>query len=194
MANYFGNASNNVRVMGNTNDNMFGFAGNDTLTGGFGNDFIHGNEGNDILIGGIGNDVLFGGDGNDTLNGGAGNDIIYASGGNDLVIGGAGLDVLMGRTGNDRFDFNFVSDSPVGVNRDIILDFEGKGAAAGDVIDLSTIDANSTIAGNQTFTTAQLSYSAGVLTANVIGLADFQVFLVGAPAVDTVGPTNDFIL
>lgn len=194
MANYFGNALNNVRGMGSSNDNMFGFAGNDTLNGGAGNDFIHGNEGIDTLIGGLGNDVLFGGDGNDSLDGGAGNDVIYASGGNDYILGGTGLDVLMGRSGNDRFDFNSVSDSPVGANRDIILDFEGRGALAGDVVDLSTIDANVIAAGNQAFATSQLSYSGGVLTANVHGGADLQVLLIGSPPLDVVGPTNDLML
>ena len=40
---------------------------------------------------------------------------------------------------------------PGAANRDVIIDFFGAGAKGGDAIDLSTIDANSGVGGNQAF-------------------------------------------
>jgi hypothetical protein len=50
------------------------------------------------------------------------------------------------------------------------------------VIDLSTIDANVNIAGNQAFATSQLSYSGGMLTTNVHG-GDLRILLIGSPLI-----------
>lgn len=94
------------------------------------------------MTGGALADLIDGGNGNDTLRGGAGN---------DTLIGGLGADSLYGELGNDLFDYNSVNDSLVGVARDVIRDFAGAGAALGDRIDLTTIDANSVVAGNQAF-------------------------------------------
>lgn len=57
--------------------------------------------------------------------------------GKDTLIGGAGRDVMSGGGGNDTFDFNALSESAVGANRDVINGF----AAGVDEIDLSSIDA-----------------------------------------------------
>ena len=76
--------------------------------------------------------------------------------GADTLAGGANADVLIGGFGWDRFDFNFVSDSTA-TARDAIRAgggapaFEGAGVAWGDVIDLSGIDANAVMPGNQAF-------------------------------------------
>jgi Ca2+-binding RTX toxin-like protein len=76
--------------------------------------------------------------------------------GADTLVGGANADVLIGGFGPDRFDFNFVSDSTT-TARDAIragggaLAFEGAGVDGGDRIDLSGIDANTSMAGNQAF-------------------------------------------
>ena len=60
---------------------------------------------------------------------------------------------MNGASGNDGFDFNSISESlPGAVNRDVITGFVGNGAAVGDGIDVSTIDANAVVAGNQAFT------------------------------------------
>ncbi len=118
-------------------ENAVGSAFADALTGDAGANRLSGLADNDILMGNGGNDVLFGGAGRDTLTGGAGR---------DFLRGGA-LDGVQ-----DTFDFNAISESTVvGSGRDWIYDFEGAGIAGGDVIDLSTIDANSKIAGNQAF-------------------------------------------
>jgi Ca2+-binding RTX toxin-like protein len=54
-----------------------------------------------------------------TIHGGAGNDTLWGYGGNDQLFGDAG---------NDSFVFG------VGFGRDVIADFVGNGAAAGDTI------------------------------------------------------------
>jgi Ca2+-binding RTX toxin-like protein len=79
---------------------------------------------------------IFAGAGDDVLQGGAGNDVIY---------GGLGADTMYGHGGNDtfRFDSAFHSTSAA---RDGIQDF-----ASGDMIDVSKIDANTLLGGNQAF-------------------------------------------
>ena len=140
-----------------------------------------GNSLNNIINGNGANNILSGEGGSDTLNGGAGADFIAGGAGNDMLTGGANQDSLVGGTGADKFDFNFVSESPSGGLIDHILDFN---RLEGDKIDLSTIDANVLFLGNQTFAAAQLSYNAGILTANVLFGADIQIKLVGAPALN----------
>jgi Glycosyl hydrolases family 16/RTX calcium-binding nonapeptide repeat (4 copies) len=100
-----------------------------------------------IAAGTGGNDVLVGSDANDRLEGKAGNDVISAKGSDDVLVGGAGRDVLTGGAGGDRFDFNSVGEAGKGTSRDIIRDFTRQL----DHVDLQTIDAKTTKAGNQTF-------------------------------------------
>lgn len=99
-----------------------------------------GNDLGDTITGNAAANVLKGGAGDDTLIGGAGNDVLD---------GGAGKDVLQGGTGADRFVFENGSSGRNGLSADRILDFSH---AQGDVIDLSAMDANSKIAGHQSFT------------------------------------------
>jgi Ca2+-binding RTX toxin-like protein len=109
-------------------------------------------NGNDTIYGHGGNDTIRGSSGNDYLDGGPGADILYGEVDNDRLTGGAGLDQLSGGPRNDIFDYNAVSESkPGAANRDVVLDFNGVGVPAGDQVDLSTIDANTTKAGNQAF-------------------------------------------
>jgi serralysin len=122
------------------NDLFFAGSGNDVVLGGSGNDAIRGDAGNDELLGEGGSDFLVGGSGNDKLNGGSGI---------DTIDGGSGVDTLTGGSGADVFDFNSLLDSGTGVGkRDIITDF----SRGSDKIDLSSIDANPNVAGNQAFT------------------------------------------
>ncbi|MBL8660832.1 MAG: hypothetical protein JNM75_13885 [Rhodospirillales bacterium] len=105
-----------------------------------------------LVLGLGGSDVLRGREGHDLLDGGAGSDVLNGAGGDDVLSGGKGRDQLTGGSGDDRFDYNAPGDSKPGATlRDVISDFVGVGAAAGDRIDLSTIDANTTKAGNQAF-------------------------------------------
>ncbi|MEH2301410.1 MAG: hypothetical protein V7K88_21055 [Nostoc sp.] len=83
------------------------------------------------------------------------------------------------------------SESQPGLLRDVITDFVGNGIFAGDQIDLSTIDANSTIGGNQAFTfigsrafsaIGQIRYSGGIFQDSTDGdlSAEFEIQLAGA--------------
>lgn len=122
-----GSVSGANTISGNDADNSItGGRGNDTLSGGAGGDGLFGREGNDILVGGAGADGLYGNDGNDKLTGGADADKLY---------GGAGADT-----------FVFLDSATTG---DAIYDFS---KVEKDKIDLSAIDANSVVSGNQAFT------------------------------------------
>jgi Ca2+-binding RTX toxin-like protein len=102
-----------------------------------------GNGAANVITGNVGNNILSGGGGADTINGGIGN---------DMIVGGTGNDVMAGDAGNDTFVFNALNESGVGLgNNDLITDFEGAGVVGGDVIDLSAIDANAGVGGNQAF-------------------------------------------
>src|SRR5262249_44371354 len=157
--------------------NVIGEVENLTLTGsanlnGTGNSLnnvITGNAGNNVLNGANGDDSFIGAAGNDSLNGGAGNDKLNGGDGNDTLIGGLGADSLTGGLGADSFFYQSTGQSTVAtIARDTVVDFSN---AEGDKIDLSTIDANSTLAGNQAFTfigAAAFSHTAGELRAEAI--------------------------
>ncbi|HYZ48487.1 MAG TPA: M10 family metallopeptidase C-terminal domain-containing protein, partial [Sphingomonas sp.] len=92
-------------------------------------------------------DTLAGRGGDDTLKGMGGDDRIDGGAGADIIIGGAGADRLTGGAGADLFTYKTAGESH-GLARDTILDFN---AADGDRIDLSAIDANARLAGDQAF-------------------------------------------
>jgi Ca2+-binding RTX toxin-like protein len=121
------------------NDIFFALRGNDVVLGGDDDDVIAGDSGLDQLLGEGGADFLIGGGDNDRLDGG---------GENDVLDGGFGSDILTGGARFDRFDFNSILDSEVGLGeRNIITDFTRNF----DRIDLSSIGARSSSAGNQSF-------------------------------------------
>ena len=143
---------------------------------------IYGNSGDNVLCGLDGDDRLFGGSGDDLLLGGAGDDRLDGQDGNDTLIGGAGADRLYGGAGADLFIYQSVTDSLVAA-RDTIVGFS---AAQGDRIDLSQIDANALITGDQHFTyigsaaftgAGQLRFDKGVLSGDINGnrAADFSI-------------------
>ena len=128
-------------------DTLTGNAAANVLSGGGAADVLNGGGGNDSLNGGGGNDILNGDADNDTLSGAGGSDILVGGAGNDMLIGGQEADTLIGGTGNDIFDFNNLNEVGVGLGlRDVITDY-----AAGEIIDLVTMDANTALAGNQAF-------------------------------------------
>ncbi len=184
----------------NGNNTLNGTAGVDIINGLGGFDILIGLAGNDILDGGTGNDTLNGGDGNDTLNGGGGTDILNGGNGNDLLLGSAGRDTMTGGAGADIFRFG-AAIADIGTTaaaRDIIADFV---RADGDIIDLSAIDANTAVNGNQAFTfignaaftaAGQLRYANGVLEANINAnpAADFSITMQTNPALQA----TDFVL
>ena len=128
------------------NDILYGGGNADVLRGGRGADQLYGGGSEDMLHGAGGGDKLHGGRGKDVLRGGSGDDKLYGGGGADVLRGGSGADILTGGAGADRFDFNTAQHSTPNHN-DIIKDFQ----SGTDILDLRSIDADSTHAGNQAF-------------------------------------------
>jgi Ca2+-binding RTX toxin-like protein len=180
-----------VNVNLTTGLGALGSAAGDTLSG---VENLNGSNFADTLIGNALANTLNGFGGNDVLWGLAGNDTLDGGAGNDTLIGGLGRDALTGGAGFDTFDFNSVTESPPGFfNRDTIADFVGNGVFAGDRIDVSTIDANVLLAGNQAFSfigaaafsgAGQLRYAGGLLqgSTDLDAAPEFEVALTGAPA------------
>jgi Ca2+-binding RTX toxin-like protein len=134
----FGTYATTAFQIVNTGHDLKVILGNST-PGTPGDDVLNGTSGNDTLDGGVGNDKLYGKDGDDTLIGGIGN---------DLLVGGMGHDTLTGGAGVDTFDYNLIAESmPGAVNSDFLTDF----TPGTDKIDLSGIDANAVMVGNQAF-------------------------------------------
>ncbi|MEY4248806.1 MAG: hypothetical protein RJA87_439 [Pseudomonadota bacterium] len=213
-----GNSAANILTGGAGNDVLDGAAGSDTLNGGLGDDTYVvdatgdkvtelANEGTDTVnstityvlgtnlenltltgtaainaTGNTVNNILIGNIAANVLNGGAGNDFLTGGGGKDTLTGGAGA---------DAFIFTALTDSTLAAP-DLITDFT---RADGDYIDLSRIDANSTLAGDQAFSfvtafskqagQATLSYNATTKTTtfsadvNGDGVADFVLQIAG---------------
>ena len=141
-------------------------------------------------------------DGNLILFGGGGHDVINAGDGADLILGGGGQDSLFGGAGADVFRYDSVSDSPAGAT-DLIAGF----ASGTDKLDLSRIDANSGVEGDQAFTwigAGAFSGAAGELRVrddggyrwlegdvNGDGAADFSILFYATAAPQVQG---DFLL
>ena len=177
-----GSAGNDRLFGGAGNDTMDGGDGDDTFLIAFGNgtDSIAGGTGSDTvraeansvtvdwtqvsgveaadggaflnfrLTGSAGNDLLdFTGvtlSGVERIDGGAGADSITGSAGDDRIMGNAGADLLAGGAGTDTFLYTLATQSTAAA-ADRITDWQ-----AGDLIDLSAIDASAALAGNQAFT------------------------------------------
>ena len=145
-------------------DRLNGGLGADRTDGGLGNDTHMVDDAADIVVEGTGEGtdrvlasvsyVLTGGteieqlattraSGTDAIDL-TGNELanrIVGNAGANVIDGGGGTDRLFGLAGDDLFRFADAGDSGIGAARDIIGDFEGGGAAGGDVIDLALIDA-----------------------------------------------------
>jgi Ca2+-binding RTX toxin-like protein len=155
--------------------------------GGDGADTLNGNGLGNHLLGMRDNDALNGKGGADTLEGGAGDDTLDGGEGSDTLAGGGGRDRLTGGSGSDRFIWTSAGESlPTLTGRDLITDW-----SAGDLIDLSGFDANTGLAGLQSFvfrgvTTTPANAAAGELWLNQFG---GSTFLVGGVNAD---PARDF--
>lgn len=126
------------------------------VTGNYLNNVLTGNGAANTILGEGGNDTLIGNGGNDYLDAQVGNDQVRGGAGNDTLLGGPGADVLVGGAGQDTFKFGAMIGSVPGAVDQITAGdggnaFDGAGTAAGDLLDLYGIDADSTQAGNQTF-------------------------------------------
>jgi Ca2+-binding RTX toxin-like protein len=169
----FGFAGNDTLVGGGASDTLSGGGGNDRMEGGAGTDTVsYGGVTAGVVASlsafgpqntlGAGIDEfieienLSGGNGNDTLAGDGGGNRLSGSAGVDRLTGLGGVDTLVGGTGTDLFIFQATTESRAGA-ADLILGdasaaaFEGAGAAAGDVIVLAGVDADTTLAGFQSF-------------------------------------------
>ena len=176
-ANVLSGAAGNDSLFGlDGNDSLSGGDGDDYLDGGFGFDTINGGNGNDTtsyafyggpivanLTTGVvsfpGNSTLtdtlisienlIATNGNDSVTGNSSANVLSGAAGNDTIIGGLGSDTLVGGSGNDIFRYFSTAESTSGaLNRDTIADF----LPGTDRLDLSAIDANLSIAGDQAFT------------------------------------------
>ncbi|MGD9510816.1 MAG: right-handed parallel beta-helix repeat-containing protein [Geminicoccaceae bacterium] len=150
-------------------DYLKGLGGKDTLRGGEGGDLLDGGAGNDRLYGDAGIDLVsYGGSSKVTLDLGTGkakrggetdtlhdiegaigstrNDVLKGDGDDNWFQGGLGKDSFTGRGGRDLYDYDGTAESRPGA-RDVIKDF----AHLTDKLDLMGIDADTTVAGNQTF-------------------------------------------
>jgi len=170
-----GNDAANILKGGSGNDTLIGNGGNDNLNGETGNDIMIGGTGNDTYTLGSTLDVVTENlsEGTDTVRttlttytlgsnvenfvyiggrsvnatGNALNNEFTGGAGNDRFTGLVGLDILTGGSGSDTFIYTAIADS-VGTGVDRIQDFE----AGFDRIDLSLMDANELLTGNQAFT------------------------------------------
>jgi Ca2+-binding RTX toxin-like protein len=160
-------------------DTINALGGNDFIDGGAGADRMFGGIGNDTYVVDNKSDVAneTGGDGSDlvqssitfslsdvtqaigaienlTLTGiakinGTGNALaneIIGNGGNNILNGLGGADILTGGQGSDQFVFTALAHSTPSAS-DLITDF----VTGLDIIDFSTIDANTSKGGNQAF-------------------------------------------
>jgi Ca2+-binding RTX toxin-like protein len=212
MAIKHGNNLDNDIIGTSDGDTIFAYGGKDYVDAGYGDDYVEGGDGDDMLWGGGGKDELHGGDDNDQLFGYTGDDKLFGDAGDDFLSGGLGQDILTGGLGADTFFFAtwHFSNSPDSGLRDpdYIKDFSH---AQGDKIDVSPIDANENLAGNQSFSfigSADFTGIAGQLRYEIHdvkpgyhytsitgdldgdGVADFQINAAGK--IDFVA--SDFIL
>lgn len=167
-------------------EDALGGSGNDVMIGNQAANYMFGAAGNDDIQGVSGNDTLAGGTGNDVIRGGTGANVIYGNAGYDRLY--ANSDVTLTDNAVDTFVFSTASDSTATSSRDIIYGF----TSGQDKIQLSGMDANTAVAGDQAFTHA--SHTNGLwITAdangwilngdvNGNGLADFQIQLWGVTA------------
>ncbi len=168
-----GNAGNNILIGLAGNDTLKGMAGNDTLIGGDGDDNLNGGDGNDTvdysaaggplrlnlsefsarIIGEPFNDVLVY---IENAIGSAFVDELRGDQFNNVFCGGGGGDRISGLGGSDTFVYKDIADSPIiPAGPDFIEDFNRPSDIVGgllDKIDLSAIDANTILAGDQAFT------------------------------------------
>lgn len=144
-----------------------------------------------LVINAVGNalgNTLTGNAAANTLIGAQGNDVLSGAAGNDILVGGTGTDRMTGGVGADIFRFTSTADSLAGLTQDVITDF----CRGVDKIDLSLIDANAMLAGNQAFSliagvlpftaAGQIKFAGGMLYANTdanCNTSELQITLTG---------------
>jgi Ca2+-binding RTX toxin-like protein len=155
---------------------------------------LAGNGLRNLISGSSGRDTIQGMGGNDTIVGGAGNDTIDGGDGNDRITGGLGGDTMAGGAGGDLFVYSSVNDSPYAggsyAEEDFITDWTPL-----DRIDLSAVDANSLLPGQQHFNFAGYSFGLPPATheAGSLWIGGFggELYVIGFTDNDT---TPDFLI
>jgi Ca2+-binding RTX toxin-like protein len=184
-----GSGHNDTLIGSVGDDTLVGEKGDDSLTGSTGQDTLEGGEGRDVQEGGEGNDLLIGGLGADTLSGGLGGDTFKF-----VNLADSKLTLLsngLPRTHDVITDFNFVpppvinlppgglglgNPAPQGGGLDPDDDVvQPKTAKTNDTIDLSGIDANAALAGDQAFT----FIGTNAFTQGVVGQVRIEATSVG---------------
>jgi Ca2+-binding RTX toxin-like protein len=195
------------------NDSLTGDGGDNVLVGGLGNDALNGGAGLDTAdysrassavvadlglgtatlgletdsLSGI--ETLLGSKFGDSLTGDLSANGLNGGRGDDQINGGGGSDRLTGGIGKDTFLYTSFADSALAA-MDLITDLGAK-----DRIDLSALDADAGVAGDQTFVQVaaftgaagqlRLTYEAGAqqttlaVDVNGDGLADFALLIAG---------------
>jgi Ca2+-binding RTX toxin-like protein len=150
-----GNALDNLLIAGINNNAINGGVGDDTVSYLFASAAVNASLSTGLASGGSGDDSFTS---VENLTGGNFNDTLAGDGNGNILTGGTGADSLTGGAGADIFDYNSEAESGItNLTWDRIEDFQ-----AGDKIDLSGIDANTALGGNQAFTapTSGASFSA----------------------------------
>lgn len=151
-------------LVADTGGNSVEFTGVESFT-------ITTGRGDDDVTTGAGRDLLTGGEGDDRFDGGGGADTVSGGRGADTLIGGRGADVLAGGIGDDVFLFTTLADS-LPANVDVIQDLRAR-----DTIDVSRIDADTTMSGDQAFIlVGQFSGAAGEATLRYDADSDRTLF------------------
>jgi Ca2+-binding RTX toxin-like protein len=170
---------------------------------------VSSSSGRDIIFGSAIANELDGLGNDDELWGFGGNDNLFGGSGFDTLVGGGGKDTLTGGINADTFIFKTLTDSGLTrATRDVITDFTD----FSDVIDLSAIDANTKVVGNNDFTnliTGNGSFTVGTAATlriyqtatgfmvegevNGDGKADFSIAVNDAEH-ETVWSFGDFVL
>lgn len=214
-----GAKGDDILLAGAGDDTVAGGRGDDLLDGGAGSDWVtfaaakrgvtllltdplpqktvHGTDvlrGFENLQGGRGHDRLTGDDGTNILDGLGGRDRLNGGAGADVLIGGRGRDWLDGGvdTAADTFIFRDMRDSPAKGGGDRVLNF----TTGLDRIDLSLIDANPDLAGEQALVFSEgradhavwlrVEAQGTAILADLDGdaRADLRIFVAGLAAAD----------
>jgi Ca2+-binding RTX toxin-like protein len=169
----YGNGGVNVVIGNNGNNLLNGGAGADTMQGGAGNDVYFVDDVGDTIVENPseGIDAVFStvshslagnvetlvlqGSGNLSATGNGSSNTLYGNSGDNTLDGGAGADALIGNAGNDTFVFNMGQG-----DGDLVIDFAGNGAAAGDSLQFVGYGAGATFT-NVDATRWQVNFNGG---------------------------------